>query len=139
GTYVGHGETYVDKNEVVWWSKGGILKGQSPQRIAFLRQVLEAGPAEGIDPIDTWQDVHVAGKAGSYYLLAFGKDQPTEWQFELPKKGLEPGAKFHVEILDTWNMTATPVDQVFTIEPYSDYRVRAKGTVKLPGKPYIVL
>ena len=139
GTYVGHGETYKSDDEVVWWSKGGILKGQSPERIGFLRKVLESGPPEGVDPIDLWQDDHIAGKAGSYYLLAFGKERPTEWQFELPKKGLTPGTKLHVDVLDTWNMTITPVDQVFTIEPHSDNRVRAQGIVKLPGKPYIVL
>jgi hypothetical protein len=42
GGYVGHGETYVNEREELWWSKGGELIGQSPARIAFLCQIFEA-------------------------------------------------------------------------------------------------
>ena len=41
GGYVGHGETYLHPQDVLWWSKGGVLHGQSPARIAFLRRILE--------------------------------------------------------------------------------------------------
>src|SRR6202040_2381834 len=27
GTYVGHGETYRDPHDILWWSKGGALHG----------------------------------------------------------------------------------------------------------------
>ena len=84
GTYVGHGETYLRSADVLWWSKGGVLHGQSPARLAFLRKVLERRPPEGLEPIDKWQDPHIAGKAGEYYLIYFGKERPTEWLFELP-------------------------------------------------------
>lgn len=30
------------ENSLLWWSKGGILKGESPSRIAFLRDILES-------------------------------------------------------------------------------------------------
>ncbi len=77
GTYVGHGETYTDPQDIVWLSKGGVLHGQSPARLAFLRKILEAAPPDGLEPIDKWQDPHVAGKAGEYYLIYFGKERPT--------------------------------------------------------------
>jgi len=48
GAYVGHGETYLDPQDILWWSKGGVLHGESPARIAFLRKILEEGPAEGL-------------------------------------------------------------------------------------------
>src|ERR1039457_6522786 len=35
GAYVGHGETYLDPDDILWWSKGGVLRGESPRRIAF--------------------------------------------------------------------------------------------------------
>ena len=73
GTYVGHGETYQDAGEVLWWSKGGVLHGQSPARIAFLRKIIEGGPREGLEPIDKWQDAPVAGKKGEFYLVYLGK------------------------------------------------------------------
>lgn len=31
GTYVGHGETYTHPEDLVWWSRGGTLRGKSPE------------------------------------------------------------------------------------------------------------
>ncbi len=45
GAYCTHGETFLDENDVLWWSKGGKLKGRSPERIKFLRDIVEALPA----------------------------------------------------------------------------------------------
>jgi hypothetical protein len=141
GTYVGHGETYRDPADVVWWSKGGTLRGQSPPRIAFLRRVLEDGPAEGIEPIDKWQDSRTAGQAGKFYLVYFGKDRPMEWVFELPKAGLNAGMRFRADVLDTWGMTATPVEGEFVVKADKGYRYRAEGgrAIELPGKPYVAV
>ncbi len=47
-----HGETFLheeDPDEIVYWAKGGKLIGESPARIAFLRQVMEEIP-EPIEP-----------------------------------------------------------------------------------------
>lgn len=44
GGYATHGETFMDPEDILWWAKGGILHGQSPARIAFLRSVLESLP-----------------------------------------------------------------------------------------------
>jgi len=141
GTYVGHGETYLHPKDIMWWARGGTLRGESPKRLAFLKQILESAPPNGLEPIDKWQDMHTAGVAGDYYLVYFGKQQPTEFLFELPRDRLVAGMKFKVEIIDTWNMTVTPVDDIFTITADTTYRYHADGkkTVKLPGKPYIAL
>jgi hypothetical protein len=141
GTYVGHGETYRHPDDVLWWSKGGVLHGQSPARIAFLRRVLESGPPEGVEPIDKWQDDRTAGKAGEFYLVYLGKDRPGEWTFELPRAGLAGGMRFRAEVLDAWAMSATPVDGEFVIRADKGYRYRAEGdrAVKLPGRPYQVI
>lgn len=141
GTYVGHGECYKHPDSVIWLSRGGVLRGQSPTRLAFLKKVMETGPATGIDPIDKWQYPQIGGKAGEYYLIYFGKQQPTNWIFELPKPKLSDGMKFKVEILDTWNMTVTPVDGVFVTKKNSNYTFAdADGrSVTLPGKPWFAL
>jgi len=141
GTYVGHGETYLDPENVIWWARGGILKGQSPPRLKFLRDVLDDAPGEGIEPIDKWQDVHTAGKPGHYYLVYLGKDRPLEWPFQLPRAGLSAGMTFTAEILDTWNMTITPVDGTFKIIQDATYRYHAEGLKKITllGLPYIAL
>ena len=118
-----------------------MLHGQSPARIAFLRKVLEDGPAEGIEPIDKWQDLRSAGKAGEYYLVYFGREKMKEWLFDLPRQGLTAGMAFRVEVLDTWNMATKAVPGEFEIITDTTYRYHAKGhkKIKLSGKPYLAL
>ena len=142
GTYVGHGETYLHPaDDVLWWSKGGVLHGQSPARLAFLRQVMEDGPADGINQIDKWQDTRVGGLPGEYYLIYFGKERPGEWKFSLYKTRLADGAKFTAEILDTWGMTVTPVPGTFVAKKKDNYYFEdAEGkSITLPAKPYLAL
>jgi hypothetical protein len=147
GTYVGHGETYKSDDQILWWSKGGVLKGQSPARLAFLKRVLDDAPAEGIEPIDKWQNSEYGGKASEYYLVYLGKQTPTNWEFKLPKppqgKGPPPaaGMKFTAEVLDTWNMTVTPVEGIFTLKKKDSYFFADKDgrSITLPGKPYMAI
>jgi len=124
GGYVGHGETYVHPEDVLWWSKGGSLHGQSPARIAFLRQIIEDGPEEGIKPLDINWNQTQGGKRGEYYLHYFGIRQPAYRDVHLPED-----AQFTIEIIDTWGMTITPVEGTFS----------GKCRVDLPAKPYIAL
>jgi hypothetical protein len=141
GTYVGHGETYLHPKNIIWWASGGKLRGKSPPRIAFLKKILDDAPAEGINPIDKWQDLRTAGKAGEYYLIYFSRERPRQWLFELPRQGLVEGMKFRVEVLDTWNMTTKAVAGEFEIVADTTYRYHAKGRkkVKLPGRPWMAL
>lgn len=48
GGYCTHGETILNPEGILWWARGGKLVGESPARIAFLRQILEGLPG----PID---------------------------------------------------------------------------------------
>jgi hypothetical protein len=141
GTYAGHGETYRHEGDVLWWSKGGALRGQSPSRIAFLRKILEEGPPEGLEPIDKWQDARTSGKKGEYYLVYFGKEKPREWKFELPAAGLKEPMNLRVEVIDTWERTVTPVKGVFEARLEGRYRYTCAKTpvVRMPGKPYLAL
>ena len=144
GTYCGHGETYKSDDQVLWWSKGGALKGQSPARLAFLKKVLADAPAGGIEPIDGHPEM--GGQPGKYCLVYFGKQTPTNWDFKIPKPApdqsqIADGMKFTAEVLDTWNMTVTPVPGEFTLKQKDDSSyVDANGrSIPLPGKPYIAI
>lgn len=44
GGYCSHGETFANEKEILWWSKGGKLIGESPKRIGFLREIIESLP-----------------------------------------------------------------------------------------------
>jgi hypothetical protein len=103
--------------------------------------ILDASPAEGINPIEGWQDNRLGGKAGEYYLIYFGKEAPGEWLLELPATNLPPGTAMRVEVIDAWNMTITPIDRVFQIVSHNDTTVRAEDNAKttLPAEGFAAL
>jgi hypothetical protein len=144
GTYVGHSETIGSGDPAVpgtWLSVGGVRRGQSVERLTFLKKILEESPVEGIDPIDKWQERRMGGKAGEYYLVYFGEQAPAAWPFSLYKQGLVAGMKFTAEILDTWNMTITPVEGEFELKAKDDYDFVDKNdrSIPLPSRPYLAL
>jgi hypothetical protein len=147
GTYCGHGETYLSPDDILWWSKGGVLKGQSPARLAFLEKILEDSPAEGIDPVDKWQSAEYAGRTPDYYLVYLGKQTPTNWVFSLPRtspdKNALPsaGMTYAAEVIDTWNMTVTPVAGTFTLAKEKNYALpdKAGRGIELPGRPFMAI
>lgn len=135
GAYVSHGETYLtkdfdkmpeDSDEEMWWSKGGVLRGKSPARIKFLKEIMETGPAQ-LDPylsLTDWMGYPVATYKEDYFLLYFRKDQPAQEIIYLPEN-----KKYKIDIIDTWDMTITPVKGEFS----------GKSLVQLPGKTMIAL
>jgi hypothetical protein len=94
-----------------------------------LKQVRADAPAEGIEPTGKWQNPECGGQPSEYYLVYLGKRTLTNWVFRLPKppenktKGRLPeaGMKFTAEVLDTWNMTVTPVAGAFTLAAPLNY------------------
>jgi hypothetical protein len=141
GTYPGHGECYLHPSDVLWWSKGGVLRGQSPARIAFLREVLATSPADGLEPIDKWQHTNIVGQPGQYYLVYFGEQPLESWKFSLPRHELMDGMQFKAEVLDTWNMNVEPVERPFVVRKLTDYEFADKDdrSVSLQGRPWMAL
>lgn len=141
GSYATHGEAFVHSSGINWISHGGVLRGESPPRIAFLRDIVEAGPEEGLEPIDHYYNRNIAGESGEFYLLYFGKEKLQSWDFELPDEGLEDGMKFKVELIDTWNMTITPVEETFVVKKLDGYKFVDKDnrSVNFPGDPYMAM
>jgi hypothetical protein len=125
GGYCGHGETYLDENDILWWSKGGTLKGESPGRIAFLRKILDEMPAGWIEPLGRVSDSSQpsGGILGKFILHYFGRHQPARVTFDLPE------GNFGADVLDTWEMTVSPVEGVF----------HKKCSINLPGKPFMAV
>ena len=142
GAYATHGETskgqpYGDG----WISTGGELVRESPARIAFLRKIIEDGPEGGLNPLDQYYITNMAGKYGEYYLVYFGKEKVKQWDFRLPDEALKSGMRFKVDLIDTWNMQITPVEQIFEVEQLDRYEYIDKNNsiVELPGRPYMAL
>lgn len=134
GGYVGHGETYVTENpvnlpgessDILWWSKGGVMRGESPERIRFLRAILEAAPPQMKPiPLFTWMPFSCIGVPGKYYLGYLNDAQPRSIVIDLPKD-----AFYQIEVIDTWNMTITSLQK-----KYSGHSI-----IELPAKPYIAI
>jgi hypothetical protein len=141
GTYVGHGDYFNTKGEDTWTSFGGKILGTSVPRLAFLKQVMEEGPANGLDPIDKWNDPDTAGQPGDHYLTYFGRSTPTNWVFELYKRGVTDGMRFKAEIIDTWEMKITPVEGEFVTRKKDNYHFAdlQERSIPLPGKPGIAI
>ncbi|MES5823088.1 DUF5605 domain-containing protein [Streptomyces sp. RG80] len=126
GGYVTHGECHLSDDDILWWAKGGVLKGESTPRIEFLRTILEQTPldAPGIDPQPGDFDFPVGGVEDRYYLTYFGVSQPRRRLF-----ALRPGTHYRAEVIDTWNMTVTDLPGSY----------EGTFTLTLPGRPYIAV
>ena len=50
GAYGTHGETFLSPDNILWWAAGGKLKGESPKRIAWLKDILYSLPGT-LEPV----------------------------------------------------------------------------------------
>lgn len=139
GCYASHGESFQRPGGSLHVVEGGAFEGGSPERLRFLRQVLDDLVVPGLDPIDGWDDPdQVAGVPRRQYLQYLGHRAPAAWTFRLPQgnKGerLQPGDVFGVEVIDTWRMTITPVPGRFVLSEVqrNDAHARGSAPVALP-------
>ena len=127
GCYVGHGETYLHPEDILWWSKGGVLHGESPRRIHWLKDLMAAAPPfDELRPLGDDQGRYLLAKSGEYYLLYC--TGPNTQKIRLA--GERP---YKVDLIDPWEMTVLPLG---TAEP-GDYRVEpAKADLAYRFLPY---
>jgi len=123
GGYVSHGETYLDANDIIWWAKGGVLKGESPARIGFLRQLISEAPSGHWDPLPSDWDSRTGGD-NDHRIIYLGIGRPRLRSVLVPN-----GSTWYVDVIDTWNMS------IYTLpEP-----VQGRVVVDLPGREYMAL
>ena len=131
GGYAGHGETYLSDDDVLWWSHGGALKGDSPARIAFLRSIVEQLPC-GLRPLEHAFDESCAGldrpayrfaKVQPYRLYYYGLSRPSFRDF-----CFDEDTWFDVDVIDTWNMTVTEAGAH-----------KGRFRIALPGREYMAV
>ncbi|MDH1612578.1 DUF5605 domain-containing protein [Klebsiella aerogenes] len=129
GSYVTHGESYLSDDDIIWWSHGGRLKGESPARIAFLLDLIKDGEPKRLSPWkgrehNQW-DATIGHMEDDYWLVWFGENQPGfKWLKMLPE-----GKEFYVDVIDAWEMTIERQEGTFR---YGD-------KLPLPGRPGIAL
>lgn len=130
GGYPGHGETYLNADNVLWWSHGGKLRGESWKRFGFLLDLLKETPGLGLAPYEKRWDCVCAvpedewrREVKSYYLIYYSFMQPSFREFYFDDE-----TEFEIEVIDTWNMT---------IEKQGTGKGRF--TVRLPGRQYMAV
>ncbi len=136
GGHAGHGETYLDEKDILWWSHGGVLKGQSVERLRFLRKICEETPGNYLKRTAGMFDetVAVSGEEEGYRTMwemgtcdyeihYLGITQPAYRMLYLPEDLL-----YDVEVIDTWNMTVTPAG-----------RHSGSARIELPGRQYMAI
>ena len=129
GGYPGHGETYVGYGDVLWWSHGGKLHGESHKRFAFLRDVVSLCPGKQLRPANEGRDDGVKAVPlekcyeGKYFLHYFSFMRPSSMSYHFDEETV-----YDAYILDTWECTKT-------------YAGAFKGefTLELPSKPYMAV
>jgi hypothetical protein len=124
GGYVGHGETYVDPDEILWWAKGGELHGTSPDRIRFLAELTRATPGGVLEPLPLDWDATSAGVPGEYYLYYYGFNQPAFRRFFH-----DPALEWEVDVIDTWAMTIETLPGTYS----------GRFSVELPSRQYMAI
>ncbi|MFK4789699.1 DUF4038 domain-containing protein [Microbacterium sp. ZW T5_56] len=145
GCYVTHGESFVLPDGGLHMVEGGEFQGQSAARAGFLRRILDELEIAGLDPIDKWDDpAYVAGAPRRQYLQ-YLPDAPGAWTFRLPQgnvgERLEVGDRFRVDVIDTWNMTVSPSERVFTVTEVqrNDAYARDDAPLELPAGEALAL
>ncbi|MBW3623876.1 MAG: DUF5060 domain-containing protein [Armatimonadetes bacterium] len=131
GGYVGHGETYRHPQDILWWSKGGTLHGESPARIAFLKKIMEAVPFHAFTPQEEPSPgaYHLSREGDTYFLYFTNTAKAT-----IRLAGNRP---YKLDGIDTWGMkidalgSAQPGEFAFE-PPQADYLVRL--TAYQPGE-----
>lgn len=133
GAYPGHGETYMNENDILWWSHGGVLHGESHKRFGFLHKIMCETPGIGLCPYEKcgWDEVcgtpeestQKQSPVKDYYLFYYSFMRPSFREYYFDDE-----SKFQVNVIDTWNMT---------IEDRGVFSGKFK--VELPGREYMAV
>lgn len=132
GGYPGHGETYMNPDDILWWSHGGKLHGESHKRFQLLYDVMCETPGIGLMPFQlNWDEVCGVPEESTsqnkavkdYYLIYYSFMQPSFREYHFDEE-----SRFQVKVIDTWNMT---------VEDRGIFQ--GKFRVELPGRPYIAV
>ncbi len=130
GGYPGHGETYMSPDDVLWWSHGGPLHGESWKRFALLHQIMSESPGLGLAPyFNSWDDICGVPEnefmlpVKSYYLIYYSFMRPSFREFHFDDE-----TEFEVKVIDTWMMT---------VENRGTFK--GKFRIDLPGKEYMAV
>jgi hypothetical protein len=122
GGHPGHGETYLGHNDILWWSHGGKLYGDSTERIRFLSDIMKEVDG-GVLNYQKMEWDETVGTAKGCSIHYYDRFRPSFRDFKL-----EADKKYVVDVIDTWNMTVTFIGSF-----------QGKFRVPLPGREFMAI
>ena len=175
GGFCTHGETFLSEDEILWWAKGGKLKGDSPRHIAFLKEIAYELPGALVpdkrfgeimeqvpeDNIEEAMQEMTAGMPDAFkemfpgFVKSIHRMDPIEkvlhgsyeheWKSRYEEEAyvqfcdlqcykkqtmqLPKDKTYRIEIIDTWEMTRTVVNE----------HASGETEIPLPGKEGIAI
>lgn len=133
GAYCTHGETFLDREtEVLWWAKGGRLKGESPSRIRFLRDIVSELPGP-IEPLqEGLQQMLIRSDEELAAALEQTKEEMRVFLASALRMGRE-GRRLHDAVEHEWKGHCGEQAYLY----FMDQQCMAEKTVELPeGRTY---
>jgi hypothetical protein len=125
GAYASHGETYQHPDNILWWSKGRKLYGESPERLSFLLEIMKDAPEKNLKPFhNEWNKEMYLYKGKEYFLFYYGNSQQASALLNLPEN-----RRYKIEVIDAWKMTINELEGEYSGET----------EVPLPEKPYMAV
>ncbi len=148
GGYCTHGETFIDpdnldvNDSIVWWARGGKLIGESPARIAYLKELVESLPAP-LEPYTTgFLSLYAADeksaeefreKADNFFINALFRYSPAERDRHIASEyqyAGHIGEKVYLYYLDK----CSPVIYDITLPEDKTYRIDVIDTWEMTRK-----
>lgn len=133
GGYPQHGETYLSDDDILWWSHGGVLHGESHKRFGFLLDIMKETPGSGYlmycdgcntDEVCAVPERRFGDKTpNEYYLFYYSFMRPSFRQFYFDDE-----TEYEAEVIDTWDMT---IEKAGTFS--------GKFIINLPAKQYMAI
>lgn len=171
GGYATHGETYMEEmndEQLLWWGKGGTLKGKSVERIRFLRELVESFsetpvlyqskeglPFESQEQLKEILNQNIPGISDNIVFICMSKMTDEEFThmlefFTLPIIHVreEVFLQYFGDMCTIYGTMELPEDNYYTVEVVDAWEmtrvitkehVNGKVEVKLPGKPGIAI
>lgn len=128
--YLSYVVKHLSHFKIILWSHGGRLHGESPARIVFLKEQMAQLP-DDVQPLtltpenheENWDSVCLH-KGEHFFLYYYGFFHPLYRNYTLPT-----GKKYNIELIDTWNMTAEKLPEIF----------KGKIQIKMGARQYMAV
>ena len=128
GAYGTHGETFMSDEGIIWWATGGVLVGESIERIRFLKDLLYSLPGV-LGPIPQHGGMAALAKATSEQLEMVKKMYPGLINMIQGMRRMEPALRAAMENKDATIKGCCGQDVFLT---YYGHTCPYQGILELP-------